>query len=255
MKKSVLSAALLGCMTPSAFAQEDASAQRGNAEDEIIVTAQRRAQSAQDVGIALDVFNGAEIIDFGVDRVNGLENFTPNLEIESQFGSGQPSFSIRGVGFRDYATLNAPTVGIYVDDVVYPVPIMTQGVIFDVERVEILRGPQGTLYGRNTTGGAIKFVSARPTEQFAAGLVVEGGRFGRIDTEGYVSGPVSDAVRVRLSGATANGGAWQVNRETGEEIGDLEQYALRGLVEVDIAPNVEALFNLHGFLDRSDGLG
>lgn len=223
--------------------------------DSIIVTAQRRAQSLQDVGIALNAFTGAELITQGVSTVNGLENIAPSLEIESQFGSGQPSFSIRGVGFRDYATNNAPTVGIYVDDVPYPVPVMTQGVLFDVERVEVLRGPQGTLYGRNTTGGAIKVISKRPTKENAAGITVEGGRFGRIETEGFISGPVSDAIRVRLSGATAHGGAWQVNRETGEEIGDAEQYALRGLVEADLSQNVQALFNLHGFIDNSDGLG
>lgn len=223
--------------------------------DAITVTARRRAQSPQDVGVALNVFSGAELIAQGVNTVNGLENISPNLEIESQFGSGQPSFSIRGVGFRDYATNNAPTVGVYVDDVAYPVPVMTQGVLFDVERVEILRGPQGALYGRNTTGGAIKVVSNRPTEDLAAGLVVEGGRFGRVEAEGYLSGPVSEAIRLRISGATAHGGAWQVNRETGEELGDAEQYALRGLAEIDLAPNVEALVNLHGFIDESDGLG
>ena len=223
--------------------------------DAITVTARRRAQSPQDVGVALNVFSGAELIAQGVNTVNGLENISPNLEIESQFGSGQPSFSIRGVGFRDYATNNAPTVGIYVDDVAYPVPVMTQGVLFDVERVEVLRGPQGVLYGRNTTGGAVKVVSNRPTADPAAGLTVEGGRFGRVEAEGFVSGPVADAVRLRISGATAHGGAWQVNRETGEEIGDAEQYALRGLAEIDLAPNVEALVNLHGFIDESDGLG
>ena len=264
MKKLAMAAALSSGLfygwNPVAPVRGQTATQAGGeirlaSNDEITVTARRRAQSQQDVGIALTVFSGADLIAQGVSTVNNLENFTPNLEIESQFGSGQPSFSIRGVGFRDYATNNAPTVGIYVDDVAYPVPVMTQGVLFDIERVEVLRGPQGTLYGRNTTGGAIKVISARPTEEFAAGLVVEGGRFGRVDAEGFVSGAVSDAVRVRISGATAHGGAWQENRETGEEIGDAEQYALRGLAEIDIAPNVEALLNLHGFIDKSDGLG
>ncbi len=241
----------------AARAQDGARSEtvRTASADAITVTARRRAQSPQDVGVALNVFSGAELIAQGVDTVNGLENLAPNLEIESQFGSGQPSFSIRGVGFRDYATNNAPTVGVYVDDVAYPVPVMTQGVLFDVERVEVLRGPQGVLYGRNTTGGAIKVVSNRPTDDLAAGLDVEGGRFGRVEAEGFVSGPLADAVRLRISGATAHGGAWQVNRETGEEIGDAEQYALRGLAEIDLASNVEALVNLHGFIDKSDGLG
>ncbi|MEZ5891651.1 MAG: TonB-dependent receptor [Parvularculaceae bacterium] len=254
MKKLVLFTALTGgVLAGNAFAQDiqNASARK----DEIVVTAQRREQSPQDVGVALNAFTGEDLLAQGVDKVNGLENISPGLEIENQFGSGQPSFSIRGVGFRDYATNNAPTVGVYVDDVAYPIPAMTQGVIYDVERVEVLRGPQGTLYGRNTTGGAIKIISAQPTDELAAGLTVEGGRFGRVDAQGFVSGPVTDSIRVRLSGATAQGGDWQVNRETGEKIGAAEQYALRGLVAVDIAPEVEALFNLHGFIDKSDGLG
>ncbi|MEM8770943.1 MAG: TonB-dependent receptor [Pseudomonadota bacterium] len=225
------------------------------ADDEIIVTTERREASPQDVSVALNVFDGDALIELGVDNVNNLENYVPNLEIESQFGSGQPSFSIRGVGFRDYATLNAPTVGIYVDDVAYPIPVMTQGVLFDVDRVEVLRGPQGTLYGRNTTGGAIKVISASPTDEFAAGLTVEGGRFGRVETQGYLSGPVTDSVRVRLSGATAHGGDWQINRETGQTLGDAERYALRGIVDADITNAVTARFNLHGFIDNSDGLG
>lgn len=251
MNKLMLFTALPACLIPSAAG----AAPETETGDVITVTAQRREQAPQDVGVALDVFSGDELTDAGVSKVNGLENISPSLEIESQFGGGQPSFSIRGVGFRDYATNNSPTVGVYVDDVAYPIPAMTQGVIFDVERVEVLRGPQGTLYGRNTTGGAIKIISAQPTDEFHAGLTVEGGRFGRVDAEGYVSGAIADGMRVRLSGATAHGGAWQVNRETGEELGDAEQYALRGLLEADLAENVTALVNLHGFIDKSDGLG
>jgi len=256
MKKLMTCTALAsGMFGASAYAQSEPQITRAASDDVIIVTALRREQSPQDVSVALTVLTGETLIDLGVDTVNGLENFTPNLEIESQFGGGQPSFSIRGVGFRDYATNNAPTVGIYVDDVAYPVPVMTQGVLFDVDRVEVLRGPQGTLYGRNTTGGAIKVISARPTDEFTAGLTVEGARFGRVDAEGYISGPVTNAVRVRMSGALAQGGDWQINRETGETLGDKDQFALRGLVEADLAENVTALFNLHGFVDDSDGLG
>lgn len=227
----------------------------GEVEDVITVTAQRREQSAQDVGIALNAFDGEQLKDLGVQTINNLENHVASLQVESQFGSGQPNFFIRQVGFRDYATLNSPTVGIYVDDVAYPIPVMTQGVLFDIERVEVLRGPQGTLYGRNTTAGAIKVVSASPTEEFAAGVSVEAGRFGRVDVDGYVSGAINDRVRFRLSGVTEQGGDWQVNRETGETLGDAERYALRGIVDADLSDTVTARINLHGFVDESDGLG
>ncbi len=257
---------LMAGVCHTALAQETDQGDPGVAEDapepdeaggieRLTVTARRRAESEQDVGIALTTFTGQELIDQGIRTINGIENFTPNVEIENQFGSGQPSFSIRGIGFRDYATNNASTVGFYVDEVAFPFPVMTQGVLFDIERVEVLRGPQGTLYGRNTTGGAIKLVSARPTPVFAAGVTLEAGRFGQIETEGFVSSPVTDWARVRFSGRVSRGGAWQVNRETGAELGDADVYALRGLFEVDLPANFTALLNVNGFRDQSDGLG
>ena len=203
----------------------------------------------------MTTYSGEDLLALGVNSINNLENVVPGVEIESQFGSGQPSFSIRGIGFRDYATLNAPTVGIYIDDVAYPVPVVTQGALFDVERVEVLRGPQGTLYGRNTTGGAIKLLSNRPTEELEAGLSVEAGRFGRVDAEGFVSGPISDRVRVRLAATTTQGGDWQINRETGQTLGDADTSAARLLVEVDLNEKTELLINVHGGYDNSDGLG
>ncbi len=253
---------LLGTVLTSTFSLMSAiGAQAQNTDDQVlqldtvIVTAQRREQSAQDVGIALSTFSGDELIRKGVSGINALENIAPNLEMESQFGAAATSFSIRGVGFRDYATLNAPTVGVYVDDVGFAVPIMTQGVLFDVARVEVLRGPQGTLYGRNTTGGAIKILSSRPTKDTETGLTAEYGRFNRLQAEGFVSGALGPHVRGRISGITTQGGAWQVNRETGAKLGDADKFAARLQVEADLSPNITALFNLHGYTDQSDGLG
>jgi iron complex outermembrane recepter protein len=223
--------------------------------DTVIVTAQRREQSAQDVGIALSAYDGDELIRKGISGINALENISPNLEMENQFGSAATAFSIRGVGFRDYATLNAPTVGVYVDDVGFAVPIMTQGVLFDVKRVEVLRGPQGTLYGRNTTGGAIKIISNRPTQETEAGLTTEYGRFDHFQAEGYLSGALGDHLRGRLSGITTQGGAWQINRETGVKLGNADKFAARLQLEADLSSNITALLNVHGYQDRSDGLG
>ncbi|MEO1251784.1 MAG: TonB-dependent receptor [Pseudomonadota bacterium] len=239
----------------AAFAWATTSAQALADTDQIIVTAERRVASAQDVPISLSVLNANDLIANNVDTLNGIEYLAPNIEIENQFGSGQSSFAIRGVGFRDYATNNSPTVGVYVDDVAYPVPVMTQGLIFDVERIEVLRGPQGTLYGRNTTGGAVKIVSAAPTEEFSAGLVGEGGRFGRVDFEGFLSGPINDDVRVRIAAATTQGGDWQINRETGETLGDANRVALRGRIDARASDRFEVSLKSHAYWDNSDGLG
>jgi outer membrane receptor protein involved in Fe transport len=148
---------------------ETASADTGSepeapASSPIVVTAQHREQSAQDVGIALSVVGQDMLRERGITNVNQLQDAVPALQVEPAFGGGAPQFRLRGVGFQDYASNNSPTVGVYVNEVAYPVPIMTQGLIFDVARVEALRGPQGTLYGRNTTGGAINFVTNRPTD-------------------------------------------------------------------------------------------
>ncbi|MGZ8362446.1 MAG: TonB-dependent receptor plug domain-containing protein, partial [Caulobacteraceae bacterium] len=194
----------------------------GTSVEELVVTAQRREQLAQDVGIALSVLTGDDLEKQGITRVNDLQNATPNLEVEPAFGSGQPQFRIRGVGFQDYAANNSPTVGVYVNEVAYPIPVMTQGMLFDIDRVEILRGPQGTLYGRNTTGGAINFITGRPTAEFHAGLSGEYGTFDLFRAEGFISGPIAPTLSGRLAFGLEQGGAFQYNRVTGESLGDAD---------------------------------
>jgi len=245
----------LGSLAAAALAVSlQAQAQDADGGD-VIVTAQKREQSVQSISVAVSVVSGQELIEQGVSTINGLEHLTPSLDVENQFGTGQPSFSLRGVGFKDYATLNAPTVGVYVDDVAYTFPVMTQGVLYDVERVEVLRGPQGTLYGRNTTGGAINVLSARPTQEFSTGFSAEYGNFDAFRAEGFVSGALADGLTARLSAATAQGGAWQENRDTGEERGDADRRALRAQIAWEVTPNFDLLLNLHGYQDQSDGLG
>jgi iron complex outermembrane receptor protein len=222
---------------------------------DIIVTAQRREQSAQNVGIAMSVLNGAELAKRGVGNINQLEYQTPSLEVTPAFGGGQPQFRLRGVGFEDYATNNTPTVGVYVDDVAYPVPVMTQGVLFDISRVEVLRGPQGTLYGRNTTGGAINFIANKPTATTTAGIDAEYGRFGTTRIEGYVSGPITDTLRIRLSGVTEQGGAFQRNRDTGQSLGDADRLFGRGVLEWTPQPGIDITLNVHGGRDHSEDTG
>jgi iron complex outermembrane receptor protein len=221
---------------------------------DIVVTAQRRQQSAADVGIAISVVSGQELVRQGVTNVNQLQALVPNLEIEPAFGSAQAQFRIRGVGFQDYATNNAPTVGVYVDEVAYPVPVMTQGLLFDIARVEVLRGPQGTLYGRNTTGGAVNFITNRPTERPSAGATIEYGRFGHLVGEGYVSGALAPGLTARVALAGEQGGGFQHNRATGAELGNADRLAGRALFAYQKG-GFAATLNLHAARDHSENVG
>ena len=250
------SASLLALSAASgAMAQSPAAARAdagATAVSDVIVTAQRREQAAQDVGIALSVLSGQDLAARGITNVNQLQNATPNLEIEPAFGGAAAQFRLRGVGFQDYASNNAPTVGVYVNEVAYPVPVMTQGLIFDIDRVEVLRGPQGTLYGRNTTGGAINFVTRRPTAVPAIGVTAEYSRFDALRLEGYVSGPLTDRLQGRLAGTTEQGGAWQYNRDTGESIGDADRSAARAMLAFEASDRLSLTLDLHAGRDRSE---
>ncbi len=235
--------------------QADAAATtKQQALEEITVTAERRTQSVQSLGSSVSVLSGTELKARNTNDVFDLQYQTPSLQVTPQFGSSQLEFSIRGVGFEDYASNNAPTVGVYVDEVAFPVPFATNGAIYDVQRVEVLRGPQGTLYGRNTTGGAVNFVLNKPTKDFHGGLDVQTGRFGATKVDGYLSGSITDNVQVRVAGETQQGGAWQHGPED-QLLGDTDRTSLRALIDYEANDTLKFELNLHGGIDRSDGLG
>lgn len=196
-----------------------------------MITAQRRQEDLQSIGIAVSVLSGESLAAKSVTFVNDLQNAVPSLQVEPAFGSGQAQFRIRGVGFLDYTSNNASPVGVSLDDVAFALPIQTQGQLFDVERIEVLRGPQGTLYGRNTTGGEINFITNRATADPHAGVTVEYGSHNEVHAEGYLSGPLAERLTGRLSIATEQGGAWQYNRVTSQTLGNKDKAAMRGQLE------------------------
>src|SRR5579859_3662180 len=202
-----------------------AGASEGSGLEEIVVTAERREESAQNVGIAMSVLSGESLADKSITYVNDLQNAVPSLQVEPAFGSSQPQFRLRSIGFIDYTSNNTSPVGVSLDGVAFALPIQTQGQLFDIDRVEVLRGPQGTLYGRNTTGGEINFISNRPTAETHAGASLEYGTHNEVNAEGFVSGTIAEGLLGRLSVATEQGGAWQRNRLTGESLGDKDKVA------------------------------
>jgi outer membrane receptor protein involved in Fe transport len=245
---------LVGCLLCDAARADEADTDSGRIET-ITVTAQHRSETAQDVPIALTVLKADKLADNGVDTVNDIQYLVPSFEATPQFGSGQPSFRIRGIGFEDYASNNSPTVGIYVDEFAYPIPLMTQGSLFDIDQVEVLRGPQGTLYGRNTTGGAVNFSVNKPTDVFTAGGSLSYGRYDDTRLDVYASGPITDKLKIRIAGTTEQGGAWQHSRDTDESLGNKDKGAVRVITDYDATDTLKFELTLHGLKDNSQQQG
>lgn len=169
--------------------------------------------------------------------------------------TGVPVYTIRGVGFDDYSVNSSGTVGIYVDEVSLPYPTMTRGAQFDVERIEVLKGPQGTLYGRNTTGRAINFISNKPSDAFEAGVTLDYGRYDTFKAEGFINGGLSEALNGRLAlSATRSDEGWQNSVSSNDTLGEQDTLALKGLLEWRLSDAVNLLFKLHWYEDQSHNL-
>ncbi len=239
-------------MTNAAAAQEQvpASAQAEQASEtieEIIVTAQKREQNLQNVPVAVTAFSGETISNLGIKSSSDIAAIVPNLEIGLPGGAGnQPLIYIRGVGLSDTNSNNAGPNGIYVDEVYVSSPGAQTFQIFDLERVEVLKGPQGTLYGRNATGGAINFISAKPTDQFKARFQASYGSFGAVKAETAIGGALAKGVRGRLAATIDHSNGYIHNLLTGRRENGSGSFALRGLLAADLGENFEALFNFHG---------
>lgn len=251
----VATAALLGVAANLCAAVVLAADSADTGLEAIIVTAQRREESVQDVGISISVLAGDSLAEKSITHINDLQNATPSLQVEPAFGSSQPQFRLRGIGFIDYTSNNTSPVGVSLDGVAFALPIQTQGQLFDIDRVEVLRGPQGTLYGRNTTGGEINFISNQPTQDTHAGASLEYGTHNLVNAEAFVSGTVAPTLIGRLSVATEQGGAWQRDRTNGLSLGDQDKVAVRGQLQWDPAEFLKFKLGLHWSQDKSDEQG
>ncbi|MEY4761860.1 MAG: hypothetical protein RLZZ200_1716, partial [Pseudomonadota bacterium] len=185
-----------------------AQAQKAVQEDdggiqEVVVTAEKRSESVQQVPIAISAFDGNSLQERGVGSVSQLAALSPNVNLDSgvSFTSSTAvlAASIRGIGASDFAFNIDPAVGIYVDGVYLARSVGANQDLLDVQRIEILKGPQGTLFGRNTVGGAISIVTRDPGKEFAVRGDVTVGRFNLLEVRGSVDLPVSDVVSTSLT--------------------------------------------------------
>ena len=256
MKNLVARAFLLGtALCPvSAMAQETAPGDDGV----IVVTAQRREQSVLEVPIAISAVSGDSLATKGISNSANLQSAVPNLQISSPYGSTQPNFSLRGISVaNEYNSNQASPVGVYLDDV-YLANRTAHGMgLFDLDRVEVLRGPQGTLFGRNTTGGAINFITRAPSLSGTDGYAEAGyGRFNTITAQAALETTlVDDAVGLRIAGNLVNGDGQLRNVAPGAR-DPYAQDSLQGRAMLRIRPGNGPLdIKLKAYAGRDRGTG
>ena len=204
--------------------------------DEIITTAQRREQNVQDVAVAVSAYNVETLEAYQIDEPLDLVNSVPNMFGGNNTGLGTANqYYLRGQGQDESFATFDPAVGTYVDEVYVSRQNANNMSLFDVERIEVLRGPQGTLFGRNTSGGAVNITLAKPAEEMGGFVEVGYGRFNEVLLRGTVDAPVSDTVRTKLSGFYNKDDGWLRNTTSGGRDNDKDSFGIRGAVSVDLS--------------------
>ena len=243
---------LLGLAATPARAEQAEATSADTGIQEIVVTAQKREQSLNRVGLTVTALTGDVLKDRQISNIQDLAQAVPSLTYANS-PTGTPVISLRGVGFLENSIGAYPTVSLYLDQVGFTFPVLASHANFDIERIEVLKGPQGTLFGQNATGGAINFIAAKPTDKFHAGITLGYGRFNAVTEEGYISGPLSSSVSARFSQRVEHADGWQKSATRPDDRnGKLDN--ITGRLQIDFHPSDSAKFllNVNGWKDRSE---
>lgn len=266
--------AIAAAMALPAYAAEEQStgSSTGSGLAEIVVTATKRAENLQNVPVAVSAIPATALQAKGVFETSDLSNTMPNLQVSSPYGQQQPNFSLRGVGVGTEFNANAASpVGVYVDEVYQAFRSSHGQQLYDLQQIEVVRGPQGTLYGRNTTGGAINFITHTPELSGSEGYLTAGyGNYNRFNAEGALEiTPVEDKLGVRIAGTyvnsdpyvrnrlaaglntSAGGGLSSLNRNSGISPGGTESYGGRLIIRAKPSDMIDLKLKLYAA--RSEG--
>ena len=249
-KTTALAAAIAGVS-----ASVPTLAEEGFFLEEVVVTAQKRAQSTQDIGLSIAAVTGESLRDQGIDQAADLAKIIPNVSVQNVSGGGVPVVIIRGVGLQNFRINDTPTTAFYVDEVYQTSIASAEFSMFDLERVEVLKGPQGGLYGRNTIAGAIQILSNTPDVDEAANgyLKASYGSYAKKEFEGGVTVPLSDIAAARVSGRWVKSDDTYFESVTGDfDHGVEDRWGGRAIVRVTPSDNADFVFKVHGGEDNSD---
>lgn len=245
-------------VNPGASAADDArdetdEARQARTLDRVVVTANRREQNVEDIGLAISTIGAEELQERRFNNPADLAQIVPGFSF-TQTDVNVPVYTLRGVGFNESSLAASPTVSVYVDEVSLPYPIMTKGAALDLQRVEVLKGPQGTLYGRNTTGGAINYIANKPTDVYEAGFKVGYGNFNAIEADAYVSGPIAENLRTRFAARFNQADGWQKSQTRQDTLGRVDQIAGRWVLDWEAGDALDVSLIVSGWSDTGDTL-
>ena len=241
MKKNRLS--LLGIFAALIAADVSAKEESSSGIEEILVTATKRAQNLQDVSVSMTALSGDKIDAFGFEDTRDIFSQIPN--VSSSEGSYSADVTIRGNSTLNPTLVGEDNVALYFDEVYRPAAFYGGGVMMDLERAEVLRGPQGTLFGRNSTAGLVHFISRKPTEEQEGYLNFEYGSYGTNIVETAISGPISDQVRGRLALKYHQDDGFQDNQgPAGGKLGVTDRIMGRAHLDIDINDDMNLLLSL-----------
>ncbi len=240
--------ALLLCGARTVVAQE--AEVPGNPLQEVVVTAQKRAENAQNVGIAVAAYSAADLQAAGITNVTDLARFTPGLGLSGSFAGQNTSISIRGVTQQDFNAISEGPNAVYIDEGYIGINNISAVGLFDIDRIEVLKGPQGTLFGRNATGGVVNILTNEPSSTAGGYAEYTYGSYNTNRFEAALTGPLgTDRLTGRLAVLYDHNGAYVTNlAPTGGNLGGTTDWGLRGKVDLKATADLDVL--LTGFITR-----
>jgi len=230
-------------IAPAAWADDEPESENLMFET-VTVTAQKREQDPQDVGIAITALNGDQLEALGYTNAQDIAAFSPGVVSVQPNGEGSYSFAIRGVANNDLSTNVESPVAVYVDEVYISQMSATGFLLFDIDQAEVLRGPQGTLFGRNATGGLVQYTTVKPGKEFGGYGSVSYGEYDDMMLEGAINIPLNDWISARVSAAQHTSSGYITNREHPEEkLNNNDDYGIRFQLLMEPTDDLSILLN------------
>jgi iron complex outermembrane receptor protein len=244
-------AAVTGLVLSSPAVAQDEP--REGALQEVIVTAQKREQSLQDVSLAVSAIDSTTLSQNFVLSLEDVQHIAPSMTFGNSLGFAK--VFVRGIGLNEQTSGIDPSVALHVDGAVINQPVGHFTSVFDLDRVEILRGPQGTLYGRNATGGSVNLITAKPTEDFEGYARATVGNYDLFVAEAALSGPLTERIRGRIAMRSNNRNGYGINEATGSDVDDADTVAARAHLQFLLTDDLDLLLSGEVFDESDRALG